>query len=82
VSKDDIPIGEVRFKCPNCGSAILSLPDNATDSSLIACNECGETLGTVAEARNEAVRAGKAAMPDIAREIRKALKGIKDFKSR
>jgi hypothetical protein len=69
-----VPIGEIYLKCPNCGATDqFAIPDNATEDSEIVCHACGETVCTVGEFNAEAIRKGKAALPDIAAELRKRL---------
>ena len=43
----------VELHCEKCGSANLSLPPQDDDASAIACNDCGEDNGTLAELRDE-----------------------------
>lgn len=76
-----LPIGEIGLHCGNCGDSVFQIPEDASDDSRLICNGCGEDVGSVAEARAEAVRAGRAAMPDIAKELQRALgKSLKNFK--
>lgn len=41
----------VELHCDRCGSANLSLPPPQDDAGLIRCNDCGQTLGTLADLR-------------------------------
>ena len=43
----------VELHCDKCGSANLSLPPREAESGAIACNDCGERHGTLAELREE-----------------------------
>ena len=43
----------VELHCDKCGSANLSLPAIEDESGAIACNDCGERHGTLAELREE-----------------------------
>lgn len=42
----------VELHCDKCGSANLSLPP-VDDGRAVACNDCGEEHGTIAELREE-----------------------------
>ena len=42
----------VEIHCDKCGSANLSFPPGDDDPAPIACNDCGEAQGTVAELRD------------------------------
>jgi uncharacterized Zn finger protein len=78
----DIPIGELRLECNYCGSADLSVADDATEDSPIVCNHCGTTLATIGELKAQAGSVGRAQMPEIAKPVRKSLKLPEGFKSR
>ena len=41
----------VELHCDKCGSANLSLPVGEDEGASIACNDCGETHGTLTELR-------------------------------
>lgn len=43
----------VEIYCEHCGSANLNLPARDDEAGAIACNDCGEALGTLAELREE-----------------------------
>jgi hypothetical protein len=43
----------VELHCDRCGSANLSLPAPEDSAGAIACNDCGEAHGTLAELRDE-----------------------------
>jgi len=43
----------VELHCDKCGSANLSLPPGGDEAAAIACNDCGERHGTIAELREE-----------------------------
>ena len=43
----------VELHCDRCGSANLSLPAHGDEAGAIACNDCGESHGTLAELREE-----------------------------
>ena len=43
----------VEIHCAGCGSANYSLPNGADDDGLVACNDCGRRLGSVAELKAE-----------------------------
>ena len=43
----------VELHCHKCGSANLSLPPREDEAGAIACNDCGEGHGTLAELRDE-----------------------------
>ena len=43
----------VELHCDKCGSANLSLPAADGDGDAIACNDCGETHGTLAGLRED-----------------------------
>jgi hypothetical protein len=58
----DIPIGELRLECNYCGSADLSVADDAIEDSPIVCNDCGTTLATVGELKAQGVRVARAQM--------------------
>ena len=57
------PIRELRLECNYCGSADLSVADDATEDSPIVCNNCGTTLATVGELQAQAIRVGRARCP-------------------
>lgn len=42
----------VELHCDKCGSANLSLPAADDGAGAIACNDCGERHGTVAELKD------------------------------
>ncbi len=75
-------IGELSAKCKNCGGTEFSLPDDATESSVVTCNSCGKAGGTLGAFQAEAMRTARAAMPDIAKQFGEALKSVKGFKPR
>ena len=56
----EIPIRELRLECDYCGSADLSVADDATDDSPIVCNNCGTTLATKGELKAQGVRVAHA----------------------
>ena len=56
----DIPIGELRLECNHCGSADLSMADDAAEDGPIVCNNCGTTLATVGELEALGLRVGRA----------------------
>ena len=64
---------QVSFKCPRCRTT-LEWPDDAVDSTKIACTNCGEDCGTYGDLSNRAVEATKA---HIQRLMKDALKPIK-----
>lgn len=35
----------VQIQCLKCGSAVMEIPDGATDSTLIHCGDCGTVIG-------------------------------------
>jgi transcription elongation factor Elf1 len=43
----------VELHCDHCGSANLTLPARGDDGGTIACNDCGERHGTLAELKEE-----------------------------
>ena len=43
----------VELHCDKCGSANLSLPGQGDEAGTIACNDCGEAHGTLADLRAE-----------------------------
>ena len=47
----------VEIHCDRCGSANLSIPGESRQSAPIACNDCGEELGTVAELKEQLLAA-------------------------
>lgn len=71
----EIPIGELSAQCKNCGGTEFTLPDEATDETIIICNGCGQSVGTVAEFKAAAFQRAKAAMPDVAKMVQAALFG-------
>jgi hypothetical protein len=40
-----------KLNCGNCGSDRFAYPFKVTDDSTIDCQDCGATVGTVAELR-------------------------------
>ncbi len=52
----EIPVGELRLECNYCGSADLSVADDATEDSPIVCNHCGTTLATIGELKERALQ--------------------------
>jgi DNA-directed RNA polymerase subunit RPC12/RpoP len=50
-----------EIACKECGSGRLTYPFHITDDSSIECQECGSVVGTVAELRVQAGRAGPSA---------------------
>lgn len=69
-----IPLGELSAMCLQCGGTTFRVPDNATETDVIVCDTCGESVGTVKEYNAEIEQAGKALLPDIADALRKGLK--------
>ncbi|TAI61848.1 hypothetical protein [Bradyrhizobium sp. Leo170] len=67
----------VNFKCPKCGCAIISLPDDHTDESHAACKECGADFGPYGDIKKRAVDLVKS---EVNRTIKEAFKGVKGFK--
>ena len=43
----------VEIHCGTCGSANYSLPAEASDETLLVCNDCSGPLGSLAELRAE-----------------------------
>ena len=43
----------VELHCDKCGSANLGFPAAEEQAALIACNDCGESHGTLAELRDD-----------------------------
>ena len=43
----------VEIHCAGCGSANYSLPRGGGDEAPVRCNDCGRTLGTVADLKAE-----------------------------
>lgn len=43
----------VELHCERCGSANVSIPEPAPEEGRLACNDCGDALGTVAELKAE-----------------------------
>lgn len=43
----------VEIHCGGCGSANYAMPDGEADQASVRCNDCGRTLGTVAELKAE-----------------------------
>jgi len=62
---DTIP---VSFNCKNCG-AKLSWRDDATDSTKIACEQCGIHFGTYADLRHTAVEAVKSKAESMMKDV-------------
>ena len=68
---------QVSFTCKCCGTK-LEWPDDAVDSTKIACKNCGEDFGTYGDLRNRAVEATKAHVHGL---FEAAMKGVaKEFK--
>ena len=42
-----------KLECPYCGTIRLRIPDDATDSTEIKCDDCGEPLGTWGELQDD-----------------------------
>ena len=42
-----------KLECPSCGPIRLRIPDDATDSTEIKCDDCGEPLGTWGELQDD-----------------------------
>ncbi|HEX9965634.1 MAG TPA: hypothetical protein VGB04_11700 [Allosphingosinicella sp.] len=47
----------VDLSCGECGSNRLDIPAQANDDSLIACQECGHSLGSLAEFKSRVEQA-------------------------
>jgi predicted nucleic acid-binding Zn ribbon protein len=45
------------LSCGECGSNRLDIPAQANDDSLIACQECGHSLGSLAEFKSRVEQA-------------------------
>ena len=58
----------VELHCDLCGSANLSLPPDGDDGAAIACNDCGQTHGTVAELADELVACARRGSAEALRE--------------
>ena len=43
----------VELHGERCGSANVSIPEPTPDEATLACNDCGDRLGTVAELKAE-----------------------------
>lgn len=61
----------ISFNCKRCGTK-LTWPDDATDSTKIACSNCGEDFGTYADLRHTAMEATKAKIESM---LKDAFKG-------
>lgn len=60
----------VRFKCPICRTRV-TWPDNAVESTKIACKNCGADLGTYRDLCDQATEGAAATIKSI---IEKAFK--------
>jgi hypothetical protein len=50
---------KVSFRCGTCDSD-LEWPDGAIDSTVVACKNCGEVIGTYRDLRDQAEAAAAA----------------------
>ena len=62
----------VTFRCNLCGTKI-EWPDDAIDSTKIACKNCGTDHGTYRDLRDAAMKATK---DKVERMLKDALKGL------
>jgi hypothetical protein len=46
IQSDNTPL-----RCRHCGSNRLSVPDRATDESIVTCTDCGDEIGLWGEVR-------------------------------
>jgi DNA-binding transcriptional LysR family regulator len=66
----------VELHCDQCGSANLTLPAPADESSAIACNDCRAEHGTLAELRQELLDCALAQSAEALRETVRAGLGV------
>ena len=60
----------VSFRCKVCGTK-LTWPDDAIDTTELACTNCGEYFGTYADLRHTAVEGVKARVESILKDALK-----------
>ena len=69
----------VEIHCGTCGSANYSMPDGEGDEALVACNDCGTRLGTIAELKTELIEQAMAHSAEALRkELDRFVQGISD----
>ncbi|MEG8222411.1 hypothetical protein OSJ57_17550 [Sphingomonas sp. HH69] len=68
------PLGQISFSCGKCGSSELEIVDSDDEKSEVRCPKCGESMGTLSDLREAAIKQAKAAMPDIAKAFSKKMK--------
>lgn len=61
----------VAFNCRRCGTK-LTWDDSATDSTAIACKQCGEHFGTYADLRETAMNAVRGKVEGMLKDAFKA----------
>jgi len=47
-----------KLECPYCGTIRLRIPADATDSTEIKCDDCGNPLGTWGELQDDFAKQG------------------------
>lgn len=69
--------GRVSFECDSCGCAEFSVPGNATETSEIICDGCGESVGTVAHVNEQISQVGRSIAAELQEHLRRNLKASK-----
>ena len=66
----------VEIHCAGCGSANYSLPAGEADGAPVECNDCGRTLGTIAELKAEMLAQALAHSAEtLRRDLERIVKG-------